>query len=340
MKRNKVIIAGGSGFIGQSLAQFLDESGYDVVILSRSGTAEHGRAVAWDGRTLGDWARELEGAAALVNLAGRNVSCRYTVKNKREMNRSRVDSTVVLGQAIRNCTDPPTAWVQASTTAILGDRGDQWLDESTLPGDGYPTETSLLWEHAFEHSPTPRVRRVVLRISFVLGAEGGALGHLRRITRLCLGGAVGDGRQYISWIHQHDLNRIILRAIEDDNVHGLYNATGLNPVTNAQFMATMRNILRRPWCPPTPAPLVRLGAWLMGTWGNLALWGRRVQPRRLIDEGFKFAFDDVEVALRDLLKDETTDAHRQHEVPRKDAKAQKCEEGVVRWHQECLHGDS
>lgn len=333
MKRNKVIIAGGSGFIGQSLTPCLEDAGYEVVILTRGGNIKHGRQVLWNGLTLGNWARELEQAVAVVNLAGRNVSCRYTAANKKDMNRSRVDSTVVLGQAIRNCTDPPTVWVQASTTAIFGDRGDAWLDESSLPGDGYPTETSLLWEHAFEHSPTPGVRRVLLRISFVLGQNGGALQPLRHITRFFLGGTVGSGEQYISWIHERDLQRIVLRAIEDERMHGLYNATGLNPVRNADFMAKMRTITGRPWCPPTPALIVRFGAWLMGTWGNLALWGRRVQPRRLIDEGFRFEFDDVEVALRDLLEKKVEISHRVIENTEKmRAKTQKCNERVIGWH--------
>lgn len=303
-ERPRVVIAGGSGFLGRSLAAVMVGRGYEVVVLSRDAGAvvPGARVVKWDGRTRGAWVRELEGAEAVVNFAGKNVNCRYTKAALAEIDGSRVWSTRVLGDAMHGCVVPPQTWVQASTLAIHGDAGDRWCDEEAPVGEGIPVRTARRWEQAFAESPTPRTRRVVLRISFVLSREGGALATLARVTRAFLGGAVGSGRQFLSWIHGIDLNRVILRVIEDGTMSGLYVATSPEPVRNEVFMRELRGALGRPWAPRTPAWLVRVGCWLMGTEPVLALTGRRGDPRRLEEAGFTFRFPTLQEALADLYR--------------------------------------
>jgi uncharacterized protein len=302
MNQGKIILAGGSGFLGLSLARELLAQGYEVVILTRQSTTINPglRAVQWDGKTLGDWRLEFEGAKAVVNLTGRNVNCRYTEANLREINESRVNSVHVVAAAINTCRKPPEAWVQSSSLAFYGDAGDKVCDETSAPGHGIPVDTCLKWEAAFEESTTPRTRRVLLRISFVLGHGGGALRMLKGLTQCFLGGAIGNGRQYISWIHETDMNRLWRRAIEDSTMSGLYNATAPNAVSNAEFMREMRRALHRPWSPPLPKWLVPLGCFFLRTEPVLALTGRHGVPARLMKEGFSFTFPHLHEALQNL----------------------------------------
>ena len=306
MTRNRVILAGGSGFLGRALAARLVSLGYDVVVLSRSPAAQSAATAGatfarWDGRTLGDWARHLEGARAVVNFTGRNVNCRYTERNLREIDESRVDSVKVMAAAINGCRDKPLVLVQAATTAIYGDAGERVCDEDAPAGEGIPPATAKKWEGAFAAHPTPGVRRVLLRISFALGTGGGALPVLAGLTKWFLGGAAGSGRQYISWIHLDDLTRLFVWAIENERAEGLYNATSPGPVTNKQFMRELRRALHRPWSPPTPAPLVHVGCFFMRTEPVLALTGRRCVPARLLREGFTFEYPTLPEALREVL---------------------------------------
>jgi uncharacterized protein (TIGR01777 family) len=191
-------------------------------------------------------------------------------------------------------------WVQTGTAHIYGDTGDEILEESAPIGKGFAPQVGVAWEKALAEADVPGCRKVVTRISFVLGRHGGALGTLARLTRWFLGGTTGSGRQYISWIHQADLNAIFLRALERPDMSGIYVATAPNPVTNRQFMRELRAALHRPWSPPVPEPMVRLGAWLMRTDPELALLGRRCVPARLLSEGFTFRFPTLPEALRDL----------------------------------------
>lgn len=306
MKTKRIILAGGSGFLGRLLARHLVERGNHVTLLTRH-AGQHIPGVEefhWDGKTLGPWTRTLEGADAVINLAGKNVNCRYTPSALAEINASRVDSVRVIGQAIAQCKDPPKAWIQTGSLAIYGDAGDRICHEDAPPGTGIPVDTCQRWEQAFADSPTPHTRRVWLRISFVLGRSGGALRTLESLTRYFLGGQVGSGRQYISWIHEDDMMRMFLHAIDAPTMQGFYNATGPQPVTNAEFMRQMRQVLRRPWSPPTPAWAVPIGCWFMRTEPVLALTGRRAMPRRLLDEGFSFHHPDLAGALNHLYHPE------------------------------------
>ena len=298
----RVVLAGGSGFLGQALAKALLGKGYEVVILSRGAHREGGaiRQLHWDGKTLGDWAQCIDGAKAIVNLIGRSVNCRHTPEHRREIMESRVNSVRVLGEAVSRCKQPPEVWVQASSLAIYGDPGDRWCDEDAPNAEGFSEEVCKRWEGEFHKVAAAGMRKVVMRIGIVLDSRSGALPVLGRLTRLFLGGRVGDGRQYVSWIHVADLTRMFVEAIERPELSGVFNVTGPNPVTNAEFMRELRRALHRPWSPPVPAFATRIGALFMRTEPSLALTGRRCRPRRFLESGFQFEFPELRGALTDL----------------------------------------
>jgi uncharacterized protein (TIGR01777 family) len=302
MDKKRVVLAGGSGFLGCALARLLLGKNYEVVVLTRSPRErEDGvKEVAWNGKSLGDWVSYLDGAHAVVNLAGRSVNCRHTPENVREINESRINSVNTVAAAIHNVAQPPRVWVQAGSLAIYGDLEDQWCEEGTPSGQGEMVETCRLWENAFKTVPLSYTRRVLLRIGLVLARDGGALSVLGKLTKWFLGGAAGTGRQYVSWIHLADMNQMLMDSIERDDVVGVFNATGPDPVTNAEFMAELRRALHRPWCPPAPVWAVRLGSRWMQTDPSLALTGRRCAPRRFLKIGFEFQFPELRGALRDI----------------------------------------
>jgi uncharacterized protein len=306
----KVVLAGGSGFLGRALAQELLAKDHEVVILTRTPltdpVAQRNSALecAWDGATLGDWVRELDGAQALVNLTGRSVDCRYTQANRREIIDSRVHSVQVLGRAFEQLQRPPQVWVQASSVAIYGDAGARVCDEDAPHGTDFGAEVCELWERAFDEQRLP-VRKVVLRIGFVLGASAAALERLTTLVRAGLGGPVGSGEQYLSWLHLADMNALFHAALERPELAGTYNASGPTPLTNREFMRILRGVLGRGWSPPTPAFAARLGAFFLRTEASLALAGRRCVPRRLEQQGFQFRWTELEPALRDVLERRT-----------------------------------
>lgn len=300
-----IVIAGGTGFLGLSLARFFSEQNRRVIVLGRrepKGTLPpHTTYLAWDARTLGDWTRALDGAAALVNLTGRTVDCVKTPDRCDEILRSRVESTRVLGDALAKLNTPPPVWVQMSTAHIYGDPPEAVCDESSAFGTGLAPEVGRAWEDAFRTSKPTDTRGVVLRTSFVLGRNGGALVTLRRLARFGLGGTVGSGRQGISWIHEHDMNRVFVRAIDDTSMHGAYVVTAPNPVSNRVFMRTLRRSIHMPLGLPSFSWMVNIGAPpVLRTDPELALYGRYCVPTRLLAEGFTFEFSDIEPALKDL----------------------------------------
>lgn len=301
----KVVVAGGTGSLGRRLCADLAGRGHEVVVLTRRpGPGPH-RQVAWDGRTPGPWAAELAGSA-VVNLAGELVDRRPTPQGVALLTSSRVEPTRALVEASRTLAEPVPVWVQASTLAIYGDAGDTVLDESSPPADGPPQMAGVAraWEAALEGAYASR--SVVLRTGIVLDAGSPALDRLVGLVRWGLGGRVGPGTQWISWIHLDDWLAIVRAALEPSpslagTLEGVVHATGPQPVRNADLMAALRRVVGRPPAPPTPAPLVRAGAVLLRTDPALALTGRRAVPRRLLDAGFGFAHPSLDEALADLL---------------------------------------
>jgi uncharacterized protein (TIGR01777 family) len=300
MKR--IILAGGSGFVGQALAPILLAKGYEVVVLGRG--AAHRRDgvdyLQWNGKTVGGWASAIEGAEAVINLTGKNINCRHTAENRREIIRSRVDSVRALGEAIAHCKTPPKAFIQPSGVGYYGDTGDRVAEEDARLGSDFTAEVCRQWEGAFDALDLPETRKVILRLGVVLGRDGGALPMLEKLTRWFLGGAVGSGRQFISWIHVADIVRMFEAAIERPELAGVFNATSPEPVTNSEFMRELRLALHRPWSPPVPAPFARAGAWLMGSDGGLALLSSRCVPRRFLEHAFQFQFPTLRGAFANL----------------------------------------
>ena len=302
MNIRRVVLAGGSGFLGQALGQALRACHYEVVVLTRS-PRERGdgvKEVAWDGVQAGEWIQALNGAAAVVNLTGRNVDCPHTPENLRVILSSRVDSVKAVAAGILHTTKPPRVWVQAGATGFYGDRGEELCTENSAAGMNKLAEICRQWEGAFHSAKVPATRPVILRIGFVLGRESGALPVLSRLTKWFLGGTVGNGRQFISWIHVADLTRMFIEAIEREDLSGPFNAVAPAPVTNREFMRELRRALHRPWSPPAPAFAVKIGARLLGSEPSLALGGCRCAPERWLKAGFDFEYPGLAPALADL----------------------------------------
>jgi len=303
LNKKRVVLAGGSGFLGQSLAKELLARNYEVVVLSRSprDRSDGVTEAEWSGAHVGEWIQLLDDADAVVNLAGRNINCPHTSQHLLEIAESRLNSVRAVAGAIDHVAHPPRLWVQAGAIGFYGNRRDQFCYEETPNGGDKLADICRQWENAFNSAVVPRTRRVLLRIGFVLGRNGGALPLLATLTRWFLGGAIGSGKQYLSWIHLSDLNRMFLEAIERRDLSGTFNATSPNPVTNREFMRELRRALHRPWSPPAPAWGVRLGSWLMRTEPSLALSGCRCAPKRFFEAGFQFQFPELGDALKNLL---------------------------------------
>lgn len=312
---NRIVLAGGSGYLGSHLARVLGDRGDEVVVLTRGqGRTDHDvRYVHWDGAAVGPWAAVLEGAAAVVHLAGKRVDCRPTRSNIDELIRSRVQPVHVIGQAIDRCEDPPEVWVQLSTMAIYGDSDDTPLEEDTPPSGLGPRQmvtVALAWETAFRQVSHTVPRRVLLRAGIALGGEDDpATARLQLLARLGLAGPIAGGDQWVSWIALDDLLRVIVRAIDHRGMQGLYHATAPEPVTNAQMMEAFRQEVGARIALPSPAILTTIGAWLLGSDPALALLGRRGYPRRLLTEGFEFAITDFTEAVRTALSAPSSAEH-------------------------------
>lgn len=309
-----VVIAGGSGFLGVSLANYLAAAGRDVVILSRHGPVPNGpwRYMAWDARTLGEWRRELDGAIGLVNLVGRSVDCIKTPDHQDEILRSRIEATRVLGAAVRTIESPPPVWVQMSTAHIYGDPPHAICTEDSPLGSGFAPFVGRAWENEFRAAVLPSQRTVILRTSFVIGrdrgAGGGALARLRAVVRLGLGGRVGSGVQGISWLHETDMNRLFERALTDPAMQGAYIATSPHPVSQQVFMRELRRAVGMPIGLPAFSWMVRIGAPLfLRTDPELALYGRYLVSKRLEDEHFEFRFPHLSDAFSDLMSGSLAD---------------------------------
>lgn len=302
--KNKIVIAGGSGFLGQSLVEKFRQTGAEIVILTRGKEQQEQNVsrIHWDGKTIDKWTEQLEGSLALINLSGKSVNCRYTQQNKKEIIDSRVDATVVLGNAIRQLKNPPEVWINAGSTAIFGDSGAAIKNEDSEPGDGFSPEVCKKWEEAFYSIDTPDTRKVLLRMGLVFQKGRGLLKPFVRLVKFGLGGKIGNGEQYISWIHEEDFTRLVQSVIERYDYSGTIHCASPYPVKNKEFLKTLRDICKVPVGLPNPPLLIKAGALLIGTEAELLLSGRRVVSRILREKGFYFKYPKMEDALRDLLK--------------------------------------
>ncbi len=300
----KAVLAGGSGLLGRALAGRLTKLGWEVVVLSRSpreGTPV--REILWNGETGGAWTAELENATALVNLAGRNLQCLFSLENTREILASRLNSVRALGKAVAKCKHPPAVWVQSSAVGYYGSNGLGLCDEDSPPGIDFLAEVCRQWEDSLGALELAATRRVMLRLGVVLSLEGGAYPPLARLARRFLGGAAGAGQQGVSWVHVNDVVEAFVQAIQRTDLTGAFNVCAPEPATNADFMRNLRRSLGRPWAPGIPAFAVRWTArHLLATDPSLILGGRGCAPTRLLAQGFQFQFPDLPAALRDLAK--------------------------------------
>lgn len=314
----KLILAGGSGFLGGELARHFKKLDWDIVIPTRSPNSRKDgvREIAWDAKTLGGWTSELEGASAVVNLTGRSVDCRYTAKNRREIMDSRVNSTRVVGEAIALCKTPPAVWLNSSTATVYQhtfgkphDESSREMDSATDAKDAFSVEVAQAWERAlFDESSqslltsaATKTRKVALRTSMVLGlGRNSVFPVLRRLTKFGLGGRQGSGKQFVSWIHVADFCRAVEWIIAHDELSGPINQCAPNPLPNAEMMKCFREVCKMPIGLPATEWMLEIGAFFLRTETELIFKSRRVVPGRLLASGFEFRFPTFRDALVDL----------------------------------------
>jgi uncharacterized protein (TIGR01777 family) len=307
----KVVIPGGTGQVGAVLVREFRARGDDVVVVSRSAATE-ARHVAWDGRTLGKWASELDGADVVVNLAGRSVNCRYTRENMRAMFDSRVESTRAVGLAIAECARPPRVWLQMSTATIYAHRLDAANDEATglIGGEEanvpdywkFSIEIAKAWEHEQAVANTPRTRKVALRSSMIMSPDrGGIFDVLLGLTRAGLGGPIAGGAQYVSWLHERDFVRMLDFLIAHEELDGAVNLAAPNPLPQREFMVALRAASGTRVGLPATRWMAEIGAFFLRTDTELTLKSRRVVPGRLLAAGYEFAFPEWPAAAAELV---------------------------------------
>jgi uncharacterized protein (TIGR01777 family) len=298
----KIIVAGATGFIGSALVPALAKEGYEVVALTRGGKDVPGaRSVPWDSRTQGPWVRELEDAVALVNLAGEPISQRWTPEARTRIRQSRLESVHALGEAVRAFGQAPLRWLNASAIGYYGNRGDAPVTEDSAAGTGFLAETCVEWERAVTVAAPAWCPTTRIRIGVVLGAEGGALPVLARLARLGLGGPAGSGRQGVPWIHRDDLVAMIGWVLRQESPPPVVNGTAPNPVSNREFMRTLRHVVGRPFSLPAPAFGIQLVGKTVGPDADLVLAGAFVVPQAALDRGFSFSYPNLGLALRATL---------------------------------------
>jgi uncharacterized protein len=308
----KVVIPGGSGQVGAMLSRAFLADGHEVVVLSRSGRTGSARMVTWDAATLGAWVDELNGADVVINLAGRSVNCRYNATNRREIVDSRVKSTTVLGEAMAAVAKPPRVWLQSSTATIYAHRYDAPNDETAGLLGGTEANTpdtwrfsiavAKAWEEAANAADTPNTRKVLLRSAMTMSPDRhGVFDVLLGLVRRGLGGASGDGRQFVSWIHEADFVRAVYWLI-DHELDGAVNLASPQPVPNAEFMRTLREAYRVRFGLPAAKWMIEVGAFVLRTESELILKSRRVVPGRLQASGFEFRHPDWASAAKELCE--------------------------------------
>ncbi len=292
----KIVLAGGTGFIGTYLATQFKKAGYEVLIISRG--KEH---LNWNDAA--GITAALEDSEMLINLAGKSVDCRYNEKNKDEILRSRTETTHLLGEAILHCKNPPALWLNSSTATIYRHAQDRPMTEANGEmGEGFSVDVAKAWEESFFWFPFQKTRQVALRIAIVLGKGGGVMEPFKNLVRFGLGGKQGNGKQMFSFIHLEDLYRIILFLQAHKELKGVFNCSAPEPVTNAVLMQTLRQQMGAKIGLPSPAWLLKIGAALINTETELILKSRWVLPERLLQAGFVFKYPTIGETLEEILK--------------------------------------
>ena len=300
----RIVLTGAGGYLGRYLAVALKAAGHEPVIISRHapGDLPGMRCLQWDGLAQGAWAAEFEGAAAVINLAGRSVNCRYNRENRAEILQSRVVTTGLVGEAIAQSVAPPPVWLNAASATIYRDARDRPMDEVTGElGHGFSVDVCRAWEKALFAGELPATRRVALRLSMVFSPHGPVFEAFARLVRVGLGGPLGDGGQYVSWLHAADLTRAVLHLIRDSTLDGPVNVCSPSPLPNRDFMRALRDAHGVPFGLWTPAPALAIGAIFLKTETELILKSRRAVPSRLLAEGFTFQFPTWPEAAVDLV---------------------------------------
>jgi uncharacterized protein (TIGR01777 family) len=304
MELKKLILAGGTGFLGQAIINRFNNSSTQIVVFTRGASRKEKNVsyLNWDGKTIGSWVNELEDADAVINLTGKSVDCRYNEKNKAEIISSRVNATKILGEAIKKTINPPRVWLNCASATIYRNAEDRAMDEfDGQVGTGFSVDVCKQWEQSFNEAETPNTRKIALRISMVLGKGGGVMPVMTKLAKAGLGGKMGNGKQFISWIHEEDFLNALEWLIKNEKAAGVYNLAAPEPIPNKEFMKLMRNKLNKKIGLPAAEWMLKMGAVFLKTETELILKSRRVVPTKLLNEGFKFKFYSVEKALENLL---------------------------------------
>lgn len=298
-----MVIAAGTGFLGTVLIDFFKESYQEIIVLTR-GKSQHKNKIQfvhWNAKSLTGWESVLENADVLINLAGKSVDCRYTPENKAAILSSRIDSTRVLNEAVLKCKNPPKHFINSSTATIYRHSDDKQMDEySGEIGDDFSMNVAKSWEQTFYDVETDKALKTAVRTSIVLGKKGGAFIPLKRLTQLGFGGKVGNGKQFVSWIHELDFARAIAFII-DKRLIGNINVVSSKPERNVDFMRKLRQAVRIPFGIPISKTMLKIGAKIIQTEPELVLKSRNVVPKRLTENGFTFEYHDLEKAFKNLL---------------------------------------
>jgi len=299
----KLVIAAGTGFLGQVLVNHFKDKFEQIVILTRgnSKTINRIKHVNWNAKTFSGWEKELENATVLINLAGKSVDCRYTKENKKEILLSRIESTKILNKAVLNCKNPPKHWLNSSTATIYRFSLDKQMDETDGEiGNDFSINVALSWEKAFFKTETPNTLKTALRTSIVLGKNGGAFIPLKNLAKIGLGGKQGKGDQFVSWIHEEDFANVVDFIIQKEII-GVINVVSLEPIRNVDFMQKLRKAVGFPFGIPISKFLLEIGSYFIRTETELVLKSRNVIPKRLLENGFEFKFLSIDKAFQNLL---------------------------------------
>lgn len=299
---NKLIIAAGTGFLGQSLLNHFKNKFEEIVILTRGNSKiiDGIKYVNWNAKTFSGWENELENATVLINLAGKSVDCRYTKKNKKEILLSRIESTKILNKAVLNCKNPPKHWLNSSTSTIYRFSLDKQMEETSDEiGNDFSMNVAQSWEKSFFKTETPKTIKTALRTSIVLGKNGGAFIPLKTLAKLGFGGKQGKGNQFISWIHEEDFARAIDFIIAKE-ITGVINIVSPEPISNSLFMQKLRKTIGLPFGIPINTLLLEIGSFFIRTETELVLKSRNVIPKRLLENGFKFKFENIDQVFKNL----------------------------------------